>query len=99
MTTKKYGIKELERDIGPLTFGNALEALRKCEEISQKEFAIKIGISSSSLCDIEKGRKIPSPGRAAKIAKLINQPEKFWVQLALQDMLKKEKINYKVSVA
>jgi transcriptional regulator with XRE-family HTH domain len=97
-TEEVYGSKELERDFGPLTFGNALESHRKCEELSQKEFALKLGISAQSLCDIEKGRKIPSPSRAAKIAKLIGHPEAVWIKLAFQDMLRKENLNYKVSV-
>jgi len=93
-----YGTKEFERDFGPLTFGNAIEAKRKCEEMSQKEFAIKLGISAQSLCDIEKGRRIPSPTRAAKIARCIDEPEDYWIQLAFQDMLRKENLDYKVSV-
>jgi len=40
MTTKKYGIKEMIDAIGPMTFGNALESHRKCEELSAKEFAV-----------------------------------------------------------
>ncbi|MBU0463623.1 MAG: helix-turn-helix domain-containing protein [Proteobacteria bacterium] len=99
MNIKKYGTKELSKDYGPLTFGNALEAHRKCEEMSQKEFALKLKISAQSLCDIEKGRRIPSPIRAAKIAKQISQPEKFWIQLVFQDMLRREQLNYTVSVA
>ena len=98
ITDEIYGTKEMERDFGPLTFGDAIESYRKCEEISQKEFALMLGISSQSLCDIEKGRKIPSPSRAAKIARLIEQPEKFWISLALQDMLRRDNLNYKVSV-
>ena len=99
MATKEYGSKELERDFGPLTFGKALCAHRKCEEISQKEFAVKLGISAQSLCDIEKGRKIPSPGRAAKIAKQIGHPEDYWIQLTFQDTLRKQQLDYIVSVA
>ncbi|MBW1759831.1 MAG: helix-turn-helix transcriptional regulator [Deltaproteobacteria bacterium] len=100
MTTDEiYGSKELERDYGPLTFGRALWSHRKCEELSQKEFAMSIGISAQSLCDIEKGRKIPSPKRAAKIARHIGQPEKIWIELALQDMLRQEDLDYTVSVA
>lgn len=97
-TDEIYGSKELERDYGPLTFGRALWAHRKCEEISQAEFARFLGISSQSLCDIEKGRSIPSLRRAAKIANKIGEPEIFWIQLALQDMLRKESFNYTVSV-
>ncbi|MBU1193321.1 MAG: helix-turn-helix domain-containing protein [Proteobacteria bacterium] len=99
MTTKKYGTKKLREEFGPLTFGNALEAYRLTEEITQADFAKLLGISAQSLCDIEKGRRVPTPKRAAKIAKQIEQPENFWIQLAFQDMLRKEELNYTVSVA
>ncbi|MBF0233361.1 MAG: helix-turn-helix transcriptional regulator [Desulfamplus sp.] len=99
MSIENYGTKELGKDYGPLTFGSALEAHRKCEEISQKEFALLLGIKPQSLCDIEKGRRIPSPRRAAKIANQIGQPEQFWIQIAFQDMLREEQLDYKVSVA
>ncbi len=44
-------------------------------------------------------RRIPSPGRAAKIARKLGEPEAFWIKLALQDLLRKEKNNLAVSVA
>ena len=97
-TKKSYGLKELERDFGSLTFGNALESLRLGEGFSQKQFAFMLGISPQSLCDIEKGRRIPSVSRAVKIARKIKMPEKTWIQLALQDIIRKENLNYKVSV-
>ena len=96
---KNYGSKELERDFGPLTFGNALESFRLGEGLSQREFALILGISPQSLCDIEKGRRIPSVSRALKIARKIKMPKKTWIELALQDTLRKEKLNYTVSVS
>ncbi len=100
MTTKEqYEISEMERDFGCLTFGNALASYRMGEEKSQREFAIFLGISPQSLCDIEKERRIPSPRRAAKIARQLGEPESFWVQLALQDMIRKENLNLVVSIA
>lgn len=100
MTIKEtYGLKEIERDYGPLTFGKALWSHRKCEEMTQKEFAKLLGIAPSSLCDLEKGRKIPSPDRAAKIARKIGMSEKTWVRLAIQDMLRAADLEYTVSVA
>jgi len=98
-TEKKYGSAELAKEYGPLTFGRALWSHRKCEEISQKDFAKILGISPSSLCDLEKGRKLPSVNRAAKIAKILNEPEKIWIRLALQDMLREADLRYEVSVA
>jgi transcriptional regulator with XRE-family HTH domain len=99
MSTEGYGTKEMKRDFGPLTFGDSLSAFRKCEEMSQKEFAATLGISAQSLCDIEKGRRIPSARRAAKIANKIGQPASYWIKLAFQDMLRLENLDYTVSVA
>jgi transcriptional regulator with XRE-family HTH domain len=98
-TDQKYGMNELEKEYGPLTFGEALESYRTGEEISQLDMAKKIGISAQSLCDIEKGRRIPSPKRAAKIAQVIGEPEMFWIKLALQDSLRKENLNFNVSLS
>lgn len=96
---KEYSSAELEKEYGPLTFGRALWSHRKCEEISQKDFAKMLGISPSSLCDLEKERKLPSVSRAARIAKILNEPEKIWIRLALQDMLREADLKYEVSVA
>lgn len=103
MTTKKknhYGTTELNRDIGrgPLTIARLLVAHRLGEEMSQKDFAKLLGITPASLCDMEKGRKIPSPTRAAKIAKKLGMLEISWVQMAIQDQLRKENLHFEVSL-
>lgn len=67
-TKRRYGLKDFEKEHGPLTFGEALESYRLGEKISQVEMAKKIEIFPQSLCDIEKGRRVPTPKRAAKIA-------------------------------
>ena len=59
----------------------------------------QLGISPQSLCDIENGRRIPSPRRALMIARLIGEPESYWIKLAFQDTLRQEKLDYTVSVA
>jgi transcriptional regulator with XRE-family HTH domain len=101
MTTKKsiIGLKELEGEFGKLTFGRVLEAFRLSEEVSQRDFAKTLGISPASLCDLEKGRRIPSPARAAAVAKKLRQPPSYWVQLALQDQINEAGLKMKVSVA
>ena len=48
--------QELEKELGGLSFGKLLESYRKGEGLSQKDFAEKLGISASSLCDLEKDR-------------------------------------------
>ena len=102
MSIKKkiFGVKEFKKKFGELTFATLLESHRLCEELSQKEFSRILGISPSSLCDMEKGRKIPSPIRAFKIASLLGVSKRLWVEIALQDQLKKEGLDdLKVSVA
>ena len=86
---EEYGSRELERDFGPLTFGRAIEATRKCGELSQKEFALKLGISAQSLCDIEKGRTIPSVKRAMKIAKILQEQPQTTVESVIKLALKR----------
>lgn len=101
MSTKKkwYTIEDLEKKIGPLTFGDVLESFRLCDEMSQKDFAKKMGISPANLCDLEKGRKIPSPKRAKMLAKRLGLPDLMLIQIALQDQLRANNIHCKVSLA
>lgn len=95
----EYGLKEMAKEYGPLTFGKALAAHRTGEEMSQKQFSKILDITPSSLCDLEKGRRIPSVRRAAKIARIIGMSEKTWVKLAIQDMIREANLEYNVSVA
>ena len=101
MSTKiKYGSKELEKEIGPMTFARLLVSHRLCEEMSQQKFAKLLSISASSLCDLEKGRSIPSISRARKIAKKIKMSEKLFIKIAMQDQLNREGLhNFKILFA
>ena len=100
MSTKKKSdaMKFLESVVGELTFGGLIEAMRQAEEMSQVEFAKKLGISKQHLCDIEKGRKFVSPERAAKFAKILGHSEPSFVALVLQDIVNQGGLKLKVSV-
>lgn len=101
MSTKKikYGIEDLEQEVGTLTFASLILSHREAEELTQQEMANILGISKQSLCDLEKGRRIPSPSRAANIAvKLEMMPESF-VEIALQDSLREASLNYIVKIS
>ena len=101
MTTRKkvqYGTQELEKELGGLSFGDMLEAHRLSEGLSQREFAKELGISPSSLCDLEKGRKVPTIARARSIADILGVSEKLWIQAAIQDQLEREDLDFKVSI-
>ncbi len=94
----KYGISDFENDIGPLTFGNMLESFRLAEEVTLREFATYLGISPSSLCDLEKGRKIPSISRTLAITQQLGVSAKLWIQVMFQDQLRREDLDYKVKL-
>ena len=92
-------MRALERlNGGPLTFAQALAAIRKCDELSQDECARKLRISKSHLCDVEKGRKTVSPERAARWASILGYSESVFVQLALQAELDAAGLKYRVAI-
>jgi plasmid maintenance system antidote protein VapI len=101
MTIKKKSeaLKFLEELAGrPLTLGGLLESIRLSEEMSQATFAKKLGISSSHLCDIEKGRKVVSPERAARFAKVLGKSREQFVRLSLQEMVDEAGLKMRVEV-
>ncbi|MBC7419346.1 MAG: helix-turn-helix transcriptional regulator [Bdellovibrio sp.] len=98
MTTKSY-FEKLEKQYGTLTFGEMLKAWRESEDLSQTAFAKKIGLSVQNLNDLEKGRRIPTSSRAARIAKKLGLPEMGMIQLAIRDSLTKEGFKYDVKLA
>jgi transcriptional regulator with XRE-family HTH domain len=83
---------------GPVTLGRFLEAVRLGEEMTQPEFAKKLGISKSHLNDIEKGRKAVSPDRAARFAKILGYSQARLVKLALQDLIDRSRLKLHVDV-
>ena len=86
---KKSAARKFMEEItgGPLTLSALLYAIRVGEEMSQAEFALRIGVSKSHICDIEKGRKHVSPMRAMQFAKILKYSEEQFVRLALQDIV------------
>ena len=97
MTTKSY-FEKLEKKYGTLTFAGMLKSFRESEDLTQTAFAKKLGLSVQNLNDLEKGRRIPSPSRAAKIAKKLGLPEIGLIQLAIRDSLREEGFNYDIKL-
>lgn len=88
--------KWFEKEVGPLTLGKLLWAIRKSDELSQEAFAKTLKISKSHLCDIEKGRKFLSLERAQAFAKRLGYPPKQFVRLAIQDWIASSGLKYRV---
>jgi transcriptional regulator with XRE-family HTH domain len=83
---------------GPLTLGRAIAAVRKSEELSLDQCARRLGVSRSHLCDVEKGRKVVSPERAARWARVLGYPEFVMVRLAIQGELDAAGLRYTVAI-
>lgn len=98
-TSRKIGIAEIEKQFGALTFGRLLKSHRLGEELTQVDMAKQLKMSKQSLNDLEHGRKVPSIRRAVQIAKKMNVMEELVVQLILQDHVRREKLNFTVSVS
>lgn len=83
---------------GPLTLGQLVASIRLGDEMTQPEFAKRLGISKSSLNDLEKNRKLVSPARAARYAKALGYPAELFVKLSLQDQLDQGGLRMKIDV-
>jgi transcriptional regulator with XRE-family HTH domain len=95
----KYGSNELERDYGQLSFGKLLQAHRISEEISQSEMARKLKISRQKLNDFERGRRFPSLRMTADVAKALGEHTPTWISVVLEEMLRQEDLDFKVTLA
>lgn len=95
---KKSASHYLDKKYGKMSLGLFLKALRESDEFSQTQYALKLKISRANLCDIEKNRKLVSPERAARFAKILNYPEELFVKLALEDILRHSKLNYQIEL-
>ena len=101
MSTRKKSdaMKFLEETAGrPLTLGGLLESIRLGDEESLAQFAKKLGLSASHLCDIEKGRKVVSPERAARFAKVLGRSREQFVRLSLQEQVDLAGLKMRVNV-
>jgi transcriptional regulator with XRE-family HTH domain len=97
MSTKsKYGRESLEKKLGVMTLAAFLSSWRESLEMTQVAFAKKIGISPANLCDIEKGRQLVSPKKAAEIAKKIGYSEAVLVELVINEQLATDGVKLRV---
>lgn len=88
----------LEKKVGPVTFGMLMRVFRDDLELSQTEFAKKLGIARGTLCDIEKGRQLVSVSLAIRIAHKVKFPVEVAIRACLQDQLNKSGIKMKVEL-
>ena len=81
-----------------MSLGALLESIRLGEEMSQVEFARRLGISRSRLCHFEKGRKSVCVARAARFAKILGYSEAQFVRLSLQGLVEESGLKLRVRI-
>ena len=91
-------LKYLEKKLGPLTFAGMVHAIRTTDEITQTVLAREIGVSKGILCDIEKGRRLPTIEQAKSMAEFLSYPVQAFISILLQDQLRKANLSMKVTV-
>jgi plasmid maintenance system antidote protein VapI len=84
----------------PLTFGEMIKTIRQTEydKMTKQAFAELIGISKSRLSGIENNRKLISITKAIEMANKLGQSKRFFVMVAMQDMLSRNNLNYRVEI-
>ncbi len=98
MSTKVRALEFFKKEMGPMTFGMFLTAIRTNMNLSQTMLARRLKVSRSMICDIEKGRVAVSPALAVKIARAGKFPEELAVKYCLQDQLKCAKIHMHIEL-
>ena len=94
----KLSLKDLQKTRGAITFGRLLIAYRASTDLTQIELADKLGLSKGNICDFEKERKVPSPAKASEMAKRLGELPQYWVEVAVQDMLHAQNLDYTVKI-
>lgn len=95
----KKSLKQLQKITGSsLTLGGLILAIRRSDEISQVDFAYKLGVSKQYLCDLEHDRKSVSPKLAATYAKILGYAPEQFIRLCLQDIVDREGLKVIIEV-
>src|SRR5579862_9988912 len=90
MTIRKTkSAREALKDIFNHSFGEFVKDIRECDEISQTELAKRMHVSRQFINAIEKDKANVSLEMAVKIARILGYPYEAFVEIFLNDMLRK----------
>ncbi len=93
MTTKKtISAREALKDVIKCSFGEFVRDIRECDEISQTELAKRMLVSRQFINAVEKDKASVSLEMAMKIAQALGYPYESFVEIFLNDMLRKSGI-------
>lgn len=91
--------KKLQKEFGTITFGEIFKSHREGADLTQTETAKLLKLSRQNVCDIEKGRWLPSPAHVTKFASKLGFSPTVFLNVYFNDLLKRESLDrYKVEV-
>lgn len=83
----------------PMSFATLLRAIRTRDDLTQRDLADKLGVTVSLISDLENSRKLVTVERAVGFAHKLNESERYFIYLALQDQVNRADRDYKVVIA
>jgi len=93
MATKKtMSARKALKDVLQSFFGEFVRDIRECEEIPQAELAKRMHVSRQFINAVEKDKANISLEMAIKIAHALGYPHEAFVEIFLNDMLRKSGI-------
>lgn len=93
MTIKKImSAREALKHVLHSSFGKFVRDIRECDELSQAELARRMGVSRQFINAVEKDKANVSLDMAIKIASALGYPYEAFVEIFLNDMLRKSGI-------
>jgi len=98
MSTKTSSQK-FNEEFGPFSFGEIFKSHREADELSQTTVARMLKVSRQNICDLEKGRWMPSAELVEKFAKKLGYSPTVFLKYYFEEVLKKQKLGkYKVEI-
>jgi transcriptional regulator with XRE-family HTH domain len=95
---KSQALRQLEAIAGgPISLAMLVRSIREGEAWSLADLAEKLGVTRGHVAAIEHGKPV-SPEAAARYARALGYSEPQFVQLALQDQVKRAGLRYTVAL-
>lgn len=98
MITKNTSARKALKDVLNESFGKFVRDIRECDALSQAELARRMKVSRQFINAVEHDKANVSIQMAMTIARSLGYPHEAFVEILLNDMLKKAGINKKVSL-
>jgi DNA-binding XRE family transcriptional regulator len=92
ITKKSKSAREALKEVLKSSFGEFVRDIRECDEISQTELAKRMHVSRQFINAVEKDKANVSLEMAVKIARALGYPYEAFVEIFLNDMLRKSGI-------